>query len=104
MKALVLSKFAGCVLVGLLAPLAAVNAADANDHIQAQIGGDGVTMPSSSWFTSAGPEGPVRTDFMVDQPRLDGSYGYAEDAPAYGFAYPEEAPAPSAMPAGADGP
>ena len=48
--------------------------------------------------------GPVTADFMVDQPRLDGSYGYAEDAPAYGFAYPEEAPAPSAMPAGADGP
>lgn len=106
MKNVIISRFACGVMMGLVAPLSAVSAADANDYIQAQIGGDGVVQAnqSPSWSVSQGPQGPIRTDFMADQAALGNSYGFGEDAPADRFAYPEDAPALSATSLGADGP
>ena len=104
MKEFVFSKLGYCVTIALLAPLSTVSAADVNDHIQAHLGGDGVTQiyDSSSWSASQGAQGPIRTDLMVDQAIPDGIYPYAEDAPADRFAYPEDAPRLPAASVGAD--
>ncbi len=105
-KNILFSKFACGVMIALIVPLSTVSAADVNDHIQAQIGGDGVMQAheASSGSMSQGPQGPIRTDFMADQAALGNSYGFGEDAPADRFAYPEDAPALSATSRGADGP
>ena len=68
MKKDIFSRFACGVMMGLVAPLSAVSAADANDYIQAQIGGDGVVQAdqSPSWSVSQGPQGPIRTDMTAD--------------------------------------
>lgn len=98
----------GCgVLLGLIAPLSTVSAAeDVNDYIQSRIGGDGVPLAyeSPSWSVGQGAQGPIRNDFMVDHGALDQSYGYAEDAAADRFGYAEDAPALSASSIGANGP
>ena len=106
MKKDIFSRFACGVMMALIAPLSTVSAADANDYIQAQIGGDGVVQAdqSPSWSVSQGPQGPIRTDFMDGRSAAGEPYAYAEDAPADRFAYPEDAPGLSAMSQGANGP
>lgn len=106
MKQLTLSKIGCGLMIALIAPLNTVNAADANDYIQAQIGGDGVSQAyeSPAWSVGQGAQGPIRSDLMVDSAALGEPYAYAEDAPADRFAYPEDAPAFSASSFGADGP
>ena len=106
MKNVIFSRFACGVMIGLIAPLSTASAADANDYIQAQIGGDGVVRAdqSTSWSVSQGPQGPIRTDFIADQAALGKTYPYAENAPADRFAYPEDAPGLSATSLGANGP
>ena len=106
MKNAVFSRFACGVMMGLIAPLSTVSAADANDYIQAQIGGDGVVQAdqSPSWSVSQGPQGPIRTDFMDGRSAGGEPYAFAEDAPADRFAYPEDAPGVSATSLGVNGP
>ena len=93
-------------MMGLIAPLSTVSAADANDYIQAQIGGDGVVQAnqSPSWSVSQGPQGPIRTDFMDGRSAAGEPYAYAEDAPADRFAYSEDAPVSSVTSVGTNGP
>lgn len=106
MKKVIISRFACGVMMGLVAPLSAVSAADANDYIQAQIGGDGVVQAdqSPSWSVSQGPQGPIRTDFMDGRSAAGEPYAYAEDAPADRFAYSEDAPVSSVTSVGTNGP
>lgn len=106
MKMHIFSKIGCGVMIGLIAPLSTVSAADANDYIQAHIGGDGVVQAdqSPSWSVSQGPQGPIRSDFMDGRSAAGEPYAYAEDAPVDRFAYPEDAPGLSATSVGADGP
>lgn len=106
MKLVTLSRIGCGVVIGLIAPLSTVSAADANDFIQAQIGGDGVAVAyqSPSWSVAQGAQGPIRTDFMDDRAARGEPYAYAEDAPAYRFAYPEDAPGWSVAPLDANNP
>ena len=76
MKMHIFSKIGCGVMIGFLAPLSAVQAADdPNDHIQANLGESGViyardassseAMRNDAW-ASQGPQGPIRTDMTAD--------------------------------------
>ena len=75
MKMHTFSKISCGVMIGFLVPLSAVQAADPNDRIQANLGEGGVTyardassseaMRNDAW-ASQGPQGPIRTDMTAD--------------------------------------
>lgn len=74
MKKLNFSKIACGVMFGLVMPVGMVHAADANDRIQASLGGDGrdhqISMSydsSDSWSTPRGAQGPIRSDMTEDK-------------------------------------
>ena len=104
MKDFPFSKIGCGLIIGLLVPIGAGYAADANDQIQRNLGGDNPSLTSNYEAGSQvkGAQGPIRSDFLDDRAAV--SAPYAEDAPAYRFAYPEDAPPLSATPSGTDGP
>jgi hypothetical protein len=106
MKKLTFSKIGYGVMIGLLAPIGAIYAADANDEIQRHLGGDhpSLTSDHEAGSPAKGAQGPIRSDLMDDRASLGAPYPYAEDAPADRFAFPEDAPALSATSLGVDGP
>jgi hypothetical protein len=106
MKKLIFSKIGCGVMIGLLAPIGAGYAADANDQIQRYLGGDNPSLTSNyeAGSQAKGAQGPIRSDFLDDRAALSAPYAYAEDAPADRFAYPEDAPVLSATSLSADGP
>jgi hypothetical protein len=107
MKKLTFSGIGCGVMIGLLAPIGAGYAADANDQIQRNLGGDHPSLTSNyeAGSPAKGAQGPLRTDSMDDRAAaLSAPYAYAEDAPPYRFVYPEDAPVLSATSSGADGP
>ena len=106
MKKLTFSRIGCAVMIGLLAPIGAGYAADANDRIQRNLGGDSPSLTSDheAGTPARGAQGPIRSDLMDDHAVPSAPYAYAEDAPAYRFAYPEDAPPLSATSSGADGP
>ena len=70
MKKLISRKLVCGTIVGFLMPLSAVQAEDANDRVQRFLGGDNpvYSQPSNkadAW-SSAGPQGPIRTDMTED--------------------------------------
>jgi hypothetical protein len=105
MKKLTFSKIGCGVMIGLLAPIGAGYAADANDEIQRNLGGDYPSLTSTyeAGSPARGAQGPIRSDLMDDRAALGSPYPYAEDAPADRFAYPEDAPPMSATLLGVDG-
>lgn len=97
----------GCgLLIGLLVPVGAGYAADANDHIQRNLGGDNPSLTSNyeAGSQARGAQGPIRSDLIDDHAALSATSPYAEDAPAYRFAYPEDAPVSPATASGAEAP
>lgn len=106
MKKLAFYKIACGVVIGLLVPIGAAYAADANDHIQRNLGGDNPSLTSNYEAVSQarGAQGPIRSDLMDDRAAPSAPYAYAEDAPGYRFAYPEDASPLSATSSGAEGP
>jgi len=73
MKRHLLSKIGCGVLFGLFVPLGAVHAYDANDRIQAHLGGDGTATQisamssSDTWSAPQGAQGPIRSDMTYDK-------------------------------------
>lgn len=106
MNKLTISKVGCGLLLGLLVPTGAGYAADANDHIQRNLGGDNPSLTSNYEAASQvrGAQGPIRSDLIDDHAALSARYPYAEDAPAYRFAYPEDAPVSSAIGSEAEAP
>jgi len=106
MNKLAFSKIGCAVMIGYLVPIGAGYAADANDHIQRNLGGDNPSLTSNyeAGSQARGAQGPIRSDLMDDHAALSAPYAYAEDAPAYRFAYPEDAPVSSATASEAEAP
>ena len=70
MKKLISGKLVCGAMLGFLMPLSAVQAEDANDRVQHSLGGDGQGYSqqgnkADAW-SSAGPQGPIRTDMTED--------------------------------------
>lgn len=69
MKKLTFSKIGCGVMIGLLAPIGAGYAADANDYIQTNLGGDSPSLTSNydAWSKAQGAQGPIRSDMTEDK-------------------------------------
>ena len=106
MKNLSFSEIGCGAIIGLLVTIGAGHAADANDLVQRNLGGDNPSLTSNheAGSPARGAQGPIRSDLLDDRAAPGTPYAYAEDAPAYRFAYPEDASALSATSSGADGP
>lgn len=69
MKKLVFSKIGCGLMIGLLAPIGAAYAAEANDYIQSNLGGDSPSLTSNyeAWSKAQGAQGPIRSDMTEDK-------------------------------------